>query len=293
MTLDTDNTPHPATEIKSNKPAQEAGLRRLLENIESTIKYSALLSSVIIAMFFLYLIYQSIYERGKFTISTFSVSKSLADNGFNGTVVVHRIIDEVNNIHKVAHTKMRLLNVGQRLDTSNITIPAGGISIDTVSSAMQQYLPHSWKHEITGECTTEPDGSVSVIVRLNDDIIYSGEEKSMALFGNLVKQAAIQIVRQIQPYVAASALFDQTKYDDSDQIVEGIIDSSTNSNEDIAYAYNLKALIAEKKNKYGDAEFYYDSAVIYDDGFGIAYDNLALLLSSRGMIWPAIEELRK
>ena len=164
--------------------------RKLRNGVAWIVSRWAIVSGGVFTAFFLYLIFQTIFRANSFDLTVFVVPKQLADNGFTGSVVAQRILDEVNKIHADAKTRIKMLTVDIRPDTSGVVIPAAGISVDVIATAMRKMLPGDWVHEISGEFT-QSDATTTLRMRMNDEMFFSQSKQGPDPIDGLIEEGAL------------------------------------------------------------------------------------------------------
>src|SRR6266436_4636645 len=157
---------------------------------------------------------------------------------------------------------MALTGVDTDWELSAITIPKTGLSLQSVAVAVRSLLP-GWRHEVSGEFVQSGNG-ISLQLRHNGRVIFSETAKDAdpdaadTLLRKDLQGGAFKVVKETQPYVAASALYGDGRSDEqvtaAEKEADQIIASLPATDENVIWAINLKGVIADVRGEYPEAE---------------------------------------
>ena len=89
-----------------------------------------------------YTVYQAVNED-VMIIDSFTLPKSLSDEGYTSTIVTTRVIDSVKDVHSTANARVDRLQIGhesQFASLSNLEVPQSGLTIQTFVSLLRKVL---------------------------------------------------------------------------------------------------------------------------------------------------------
>jgi len=92
---------------------------------------------------------------------------------------------------------------------------------------------------------------------LNGEVVFSDTSTTSDAVDGLIDKAALKLVEKTQPYVAASSLFETGDLSGAMQLADQIINSLPPDDESVMRSYNLKGLVAEKKQENDNAEAFF------------------------------------
>jgi tetratricopeptide (TPR) repeat protein len=257
----------------------------------SLLKYAAGIFGIIVAGFFIYILFQLTVSKNRYNIETFSVTKRLIENGFTGAVATQHILDAISKFYDESSTHLKRKDLELRPDTTGLAIPESGISVDIIASTIRKLLPSGWVHQISGEFTSS-NGATNLRIRRNDEVIYSQTETGPNNVEKLIEEGAFRIIEETQPYVAAGFLYNEHKIDEAEIILNNIIDSKSDDQDSLSYAYVLKGIIAEDQADDSSAEIYFRNAIAANPSIAISYADLSDLQLKQGKIRDADKTMR-
>ena len=196
------------------------------------------LSTILLAGLLLWLLGQATLRTHTIRLNLLSVPIQLANDGFSSVVVTNLVLDAVTSVEAAAGTMMRTTAFDIPTSLPTITVEKSGVSIENLAASIRSVLPDGWQHEISGEFTFT-DSRLSLRMRLNGQIIFSDSEAGLGGADALIQRSARGIWEKIQPYVVASYLYNTDKSAAND-FATLIIETLPPSDENVAYAYNLK-----------------------------------------------------
>jgi tetratricopeptide (TPR) repeat protein len=255
---------------------------------KKVIAITTTLSTLLVAGWFLYLLGEATSRRHILDLTSITVSKKMADDGFTSQGVTRRLREAINAVQDRANTSMVKNKADVPLDMSAVTIPKVGISVESMAASIRTLLPQGWQHEIAAEFTTAGD-RLHLQLWVNDRTVFSGAESGAEAMTKLIDRGAFQIVEATQPYIAALALF-ETDIAASQAAADRIIASYPPNDEIVARAINLKGNIAREENRTNDAIIQYKNAIHLDQNFAIPHLSLGLIWAAQGKTDEAISE---
>ena len=214
------------------------------------------ISTVVLAGWIIWVVAEATLRKHSLDIESIGVLKRLTDDGFSAEVVTRRLRDAIKTVQARASTTMAKAQVDVHQDISNVTIPKAGISAESVAASIRRLLPESWQHEISGEFVLS-GAELSVRLRLNGEVVFSDTSTTSDAVDGLIDKAALKLVEKTQPYVAASSLFETGDLSGAMQLADQIINSLPPDDESVMRSYNLKGLVAEKKQENDNAEAFF------------------------------------
>jgi tetratricopeptide (TPR) repeat protein len=218
------------------------------------------------------LVYESISQN--VIIEPITWPKALNDMGYSGDVGAYRLWDAFEQIGAEAGTKKERPHLLASAQQFEFTIPEQGGSIKSVFISIKKFL-HLYDTRIAGEfvCQDDPCKRDKLTLRIR---IFQ-KQVTFLQFENMgskneneyFRDAALQIMKVIDPYVAASYLFGR-KRSDSMEIAHQMIQTK---HPDAKWAANLIGLDRKAHSNYKAAIEWYSKAIAYDKTFMAPYIN--------------------
>jgi tetratricopeptide (TPR) repeat protein len=229
-------------------------------------------------------------QRHTVVLQPITVPEALAKAGFTDQVATQRLADEIHAIRERAKSSLfKMSDVQLHPDTADITIPNTGISVDSIVTALRRdVVPDSWKHEVSGEFTSK-GAALSLRLRNNGRLVFAGEAANLTGADALVRQAALSVVKAVDPYIAASALLNDGDLQGANAVTDEIIDSSPAGSENLQWATYLKGLIAIAEKHDEDAAALF--AHLPDRSLG--FFGMGSLRDHRGRLMEAADAYRE
>ncbi|MBN9563558.1 MAG: tetratricopeptide repeat protein [Alphaproteobacteria bacterium] len=216
--------------------------------------------------------------------------KVLDEAGFSSKVATYRLLDAIRAVQGTSRTTMHQTAVGTPADLSGVVIPKAGISVDSVAASLRSILPGGWRHEISGEFTAA-GSRLDLLLRLNGRKLFSASDAGPDAADRLIALGALIVVANIQPYVAASYLYETNKIAAFAAAAQ-IIAALPPNDENVARAYNLEGLIAQDQGRMDEAIRIYQGVIHDYSTFAIPHNNLGFIWESQHKIENAIAEYR-
>src|SRR5262249_22720390 len=237
------------------------------------------------------LLIQGLFQRTT-AIEPISVPKELADRGFTPEVAAQRLRDELKKFAADANTSMRSPEVALRGDLPSIVVPTVGLSLDAIMSSIRTFLGSTPRGSISGEFTVK-DKLLWLRMRIDGVEVYqtfNGINPESP--DELLAESARPVLEVVRPYIVAAWL---SKSDSSKalEMANGIIARLPESNENVAWSYNLIGSIYSERKDYDKATVALKRAIHLAPQLAAAYSNLGLALSEQGEQEEAIAQLRK
>jgi tetratricopeptide (TPR) repeat protein len=240
-------------------------------------------------------------RRDVVVIDPIRLPESLKKMGYSEEVAALRLWDAVAKINAATPTvkdRVALLPATQRVD---FEAPGAGMSMQTIVRMMRRFLDVG-ETRIAGEfiCESEACEPQSLALRLrvfrNEgmEIIYLppvGELSENKEIDRYFENAALELLRQLDPYVVAFYLYQTDKAAAEREAVQLIGPTDPQ----LKWALNLLGLIANSKGDYAAAQEWYRRAAIADPGseFSLAYINWGDTLLQTGDHKGAIAKYKR
>jgi tetratricopeptide (TPR) repeat protein len=221
------------------------------------------------------------------------VSKDFETRGFTGVVVSQRILDEIGRINQISSTtKPRAQFGGGQSDVlANIQVPQTSLNVQAIVTILRDLFGQS-ETRIGGELTGGESGqAISMVVRTEHKAVRHAAPFAGPDLDALIKDAAIEVLKRIDPYVLASYFFQKQQFKEMDEMIDDILAKPDVSVR--AWALNLRGINLARQNRYDEAIAYYDRAIQLDRRLGIALLNKGNIVASRGDHEAAITLFRK
>jgi tetratricopeptide (TPR) repeat protein len=222
------------------------------------------------------------FQRHNLDIDAIGVPESLGKAGFTSEVATERLRDAIFAVQDLSRTTMAKTGIDTNQELSVITTPKTGLSLQDVAVTLRSLFPN-WQRKITGEFT-QSGNQLSLQLRLKGRKVFekaaatADTEAASALIGPSLESGAFAVVKRIQPFIAASALYGDGKGDNlAEKAADDIIDRSLPGDENVVRAFNLKGLIAYNRGDYPSAKAYYEKA----PQLRAAHTNLGILYRDR------------
>jgi tetratricopeptide (TPR) repeat protein len=237
------------------------------------------------------LLIQGLFQRTT-AIDSISVPKALAERGYTPEIAAQRLHDAFKQIALDARTFMRSPKVALRGELPSITVPTVGLSVEAVISSIRAFLGSTNRRSISGEFIVKED---LLLLRLRID----GKEYYSSLKGvplenadELLKEAAPNILDIIQPALVAEWYVDKDPAK-AFEMASDIIARMPESDDNVAYAYGLKAYIYNNRKEHAKAIVAQEKSIQLDSGVAGAHDNLGTFLAALNRNDEAIAAFRQ
>jgi tetratricopeptide (TPR) repeat protein len=182
-------------------------------------------------------------------MESFAIPKSLEARGYSGTIVLQRVIDQVNLINATAKTRVSRVPISherQYAMFANLQVPSSGLSVHTVISLLRELIGNDEK--IGGEITVRQPATASspetyeLLLRFDiarDKPTRLGRPSDSRHFvvkvaarsdatdiDGLIALAAQAIVEHTNPTVLASYLYSIRQWPRLDPLLDQLVASS-------------------------------------------------------------------
>ena len=218
----------------------------------------------------------------------------MVENGYSPEVVARRLRDALAGAEAQARTTMRGPEVSLNTDLPEITVPAVGISVDTIAAHVRSLFGTSWRPAVSGEFIVDDQKRQMVRLRLRLDrrAFFTSDAVSLEAPDPALQAGALAIFGQVEPYIEAAALY-PSRVPDAERVIATIIDSARpRSDENVIRAFNLRGLIHMDSGDYSGAEQAFTSAINFNTRFAIGHINLGNALQAEGKFGLAESEYR-
>jgi tetratricopeptide (TPR) repeat protein len=241
------------------------------------------LAIFLLVPFLIYIVYVEFYagpKRDVVLMNEFEVCQGLQKQGYNGKIIVNKLMNEIIYIRTRAATRMecRDFMYGWLQPTPNIEIPGTGLSLLPFIQYIK-VLFGARKTNIGGELSLR-NNQVYMTVRVSGkpDNTIKCEMKNLE---KALRQQAENIYRCIQPFILAAYFHSVDKKQDSIEVIQRSILHQPPSDDD-PWAYNLWGIILFEQKNYDAAKVKFQEAIRLNPKFAIAYNSLgATLLKQR------------
>lgn len=225
-------------------------------------------------------------------VEPISVPKLLADSGYSPEVAAQRFRDSINKYTAAANTHMRRPDLALHTELPNIVVPTVGISLDALMSAIRTLLHSTRSQTVSGEFTIVHD-QLWLRLRLNGiEFFTSSQGVDPQKPDDLLRIAVPEALKKTQPYFVAVSLSENDP-DAALDLIEWIISNLSEDNDNVAWAYNLKGSILNRRREFPAADEALQKALVLNPALAAAHLNLGNLRASTGKLPEAIEECRK
>jgi len=279
---------HAVEETPERQPIDWARMSDLMSAMRAAIVNAALLC------FAVALIVITVLEllQSPVVIEPIRLPEALSAVGYTEDVAAQRLTDAIAQIKTAAPTTkqgVEWLPASQRVD---FEAPQTGISLQNVVQVLRQALKLP-ETRISGEfiCATPDCAQDGLVLRLR--VIRRGGMKIIELppVGNgdaggtggqmaqYYKTAALQLLRELDPYLVAAYLYDTDKPAAEREALK--ILGPTNPQR--KWAMNLLGFIAADRKDYDTAIDWYRRAIAADKNFAFAYTNLGTALLAQAV----------
>jgi tetratricopeptide (TPR) repeat protein len=225
-------------------------------------------------------------------VGLISVPKELAERGYTSDVAAGRLRDAMLKFANAANTQMKGPEVALHGDLPDIIVPTVGISLDAITSTLHTLFRITRSRTLTGELTIK-DKLLWLRLRLDGDELYdssSGVDRENP--DDLFMAAAPTIFEVIRPYFVVASKTDKDPRN-ALEVVSQYIDRLPETDENVAWLYNLKGNIYKDGKDYNAARNAYIKAYTLNPNYALPHSNLGLILKNRGDTDGAIVEYRK
>jgi tetratricopeptide (TPR) repeat protein len=243
-------------------------------------------------------------HRDALVIDPLVVPQRLVDVGITGEEFSNRTADEMRRIENASHTITQTDHLVAAKDTAiaDIEIPGTSLGLKSVVDLVRTLLG-VYPTRVSGGISTEMDAPASAggtkTATLTLYIDRNGERsapfKISANAGDvdaLASQAALQIVRTINPYIYAAYEAHRHHYTDSLSAIEAIVFNPASSPNQRKEAYSLWGLILLTQGRDDDAIEKYKRAIEIDPFFATAYNNWGVLYERQNRHDDAVKEFK-
>jgi TPR repeat len=213
-------------------------------------------------------------------VGLITVPKELADRGYTSDVAAGRLRDAMLKFATDANTQMKGPEVALHGDLPDIIVPTVGISLDAITSTLHTLFRITRSRTLMGELTIK-DKLLWLRLRLDGDELYdssSGVDRENP--DDLFVAAAPKIFEVIRPYFVVAS---KTSRDPTNalEVVNQYIDRLPDTDENVAWLYNLKGNIYKDSKDYNAASDAYMKAYTLDPKYAMPHNNLGVTLKDR------------
>ena len=208
-------------------------------------------------------------------IEPLSVPKELEDRGYTPEVAGKRMRDAVNRFASSVNTSMKNPEIALPGELPNIVVPTVGLSLDAIVASIRTLLRSTRSRSVTGEFTSV-DKQLWLRLRLDSREIYSSPPGEVDKPDDLLPAAAAAVLKNIQPYFAAAAMRSSNPTG-AMALANEVIEHRPESDENVAWLYNLKGSILYESGDYLGARRAAEKALALNPGLAQAHLNLGVV----------------
>jgi tetratricopeptide (TPR) repeat protein len=226
-------------------------------------------------------------------IGLISVPRELVERGYTSDVAAGRLRDAMLKFANDANTQMKGPQLALHGDLPDIIVPTVGISLDAITSTLHTLFRITRSRTLTGEVTIK-DKLLWLRLRLDDGELYdSSRGVDRENPDDLFMAAVPKIFEVIRPYFVVVSITDKDPAN-ALEVVSQYIDRLPETDENVAWLYNLKGNIHKDRKDYNAASDAYTKAYTLNPNFATAHYNMAVLFDIYlGHTDEAIAEYRK
>jgi tetratricopeptide (TPR) repeat protein len=213
--------------------------------------------------------------KPRYVIDAITVPKELVERGYTGEVMAQRILDEIQEIDRIAKTAdIALLSVFStsafERSVPKIDVPVAGISLAAILSPVRELFGIT-DTKVTGEFIVDgeptasdqrwrkPPTKYAFRLRIIDrGAVYRGSEPTENL-DMLLENAARHVVRRFEPRVAIAYYIQNGDYKSARQMVDEALASG--SKVDRESLLLMRGAIARAEKRYSDAIADYEELI--------------------------------
>lgn len=207
------------TALKGSTDVQKKGRFARFGELCTSIRGVLSFFLLIVILIAVGLIFFLEYTRNVVLIESFNVTRELEDHGLNSAVLAAKIADEIELMRRSAIKDVKIPRFSPTLSQSfpDVVIPEAHVSLRSIVQYVREVFSRS-PTRISGEALVF-DKKIRLTVRVtkNDSDTmgssvdyFEGEQKDLNL---LINQAARFIVKENDPYLLASYLFNKNQLD--------------------------------------------------------------------------------
>jgi tetratricopeptide (TPR) repeat protein len=238
------------------------------------------------------LVYQYFNER--IVIQPLSVTKTLSEAGVTDVVAADELRHRIYAIFKNASLDNRAAKgVAVAPELPDITVPATGISVNTLFDLVAEVFPFSPRTVVSG-AFTDDSGQLRLEVYVDKQQVYSSTPgRRSRTPDELLDDAANAVVVKARPLAHVSDLLRKRQRGDAYTFLTGIIHRPPLENKSTAEAYEALGVVYMSENKLEYACAQFGNALKHDPYSADTYQSLSVLLSQEGALHQATLEAAK
>jgi len=283
--------------LKNLAPPKESGritsLAELIGSIRLILTSLLIFGLVILLTGIIYLE----MNRSFILIESFEIPESLQERGYTPNAVANKLADQINIVTATAKTKAdRYKFTPSFYETlPDVEVPEANVSIKSVVRYVKDIFGFT-PTRINGEILSLDDDQLQLTVR----IVESADQSKTHFrtftgdideFDDVISQSAQYVLRQKDPYLLASYLYETGSTKEALLLAQYCIRHAPETDD---YNANvLWGLILEERGEYEAAIEKYKQAIKKDDRTALAYIDWGLALEKKGDFQAAVEKYQK
>jgi Flp pilus assembly protein TadD len=274
-----------------------------INTVLSTI-YKAILSCILVFLAVVLLAGLLIeFISDTVSIESFSVPKELADNGYSGQVIAHKLNDQIAAIYAISDSlpdgsmvtekdkqtvaAKSIIPAGTK-EPVDVQIPGSNVSIQSLAHLIKKVVGFK-QIKIEGEITSE-DTVLQITSRLSN-CNYKTSIGRKDKINDILRINAEHVLKCLHPYALARYYYVEKKDEQAVETINTILAQAPPS--DDKFGYNLWGNILSNQKNYQEAIIKYQEASNLDPGNSIFVVNLGNTLYDLGRFEKAIAKFKR
>jgi tetratricopeptide (TPR) repeat protein len=290
---------------KDNLP--KGKMTTAIEKVNTALStvYKAVLSCILVFLVIVFLAGLIIeFISDTILIESFSVPKELADNGYAGQVIAHKLNDQISAIYAISDSlpdKSMVTEKDKQTVAANksiipagtkepidVQIPGSNVSIQSLALIIKKVVGFK-QIKIEGEITSE-DTALQITSRLSN-CNYKTSIGRKDKINDILRTNAEHILKCLHPYALARYYYVGKKYTQAVETINTILAHAPYS--DDKFGYNLWGNILSNQKNYQEAIIKNQEASNLDPGNSIFVVNLGNTLYDLGRFEKAIAKCKR
>lgn len=220
-----------------------------------------------------------------------SVHATLSNDDVKGERLAARLAAAVSEIRDKADSEKAKRGIASRLETIDLAIPSSNMSLGSVVGLLRRYLGYK-QTRISSELSSTPAGLIIDLWANTEPSRYARVVDTSSDMSTLVDQAAVHIMRWVDPYTLAAYDYDHSGPTEALQSIKYCVEHCAQS--DRPWIYNLwgNYLVQLDPLNLDQSVSHYRRAVALDRSFDVAYTSWGDALAASGLCGQAIEKYR-
>jgi hypothetical protein len=219
-------------------------------------------------------------------IEPIQMPAELIEKGLTPQISAQWLIDNMLFIQQQATTHKEGKVISPEWQRLNMEVPGSGLSIKTIGSVIRESLGIV-ERKVASEVIDNGEHYLIRVRQPHSKQPYLSKSVAKQDIQSLFLAMSELAVQQIDPFMYASYLHASEQFKKLELALKYSIEYS--AHEDLKWSYNLLAIHQADSKHYSDAKANYKKAIALDQGFAIAYSNLANLMYKQGLVNQALD----